>query len=371
MKFNREEFFGNPTQSFDCPPPNFEKLSDRGWLLLAKAIVSDSSGLGKYISYAKKWKKKEEEWSSHVIFGANQSTFSKRKYTIGKKPKNIQGKKSYLNTSLLFHPDNERLNTISGGINIGQKYGISPKRARKASMANSPVKRSDNFEENALSTNNFVIGEEQNERSKPRRRLFKKVLKTTGRKTIQTATDTKRIKSRYISNAPQNATMSGLMAKKKKIILGSSNMANYTVHARNIAKRKESNLVKQIKGLQYIRNQRGLEKTQSQTSLRKKKRSYTEDYENDQRKVIESLNKHIARAKKKRSLMKNKTAISRTRKINDPGDPIKKSSDKSLTTKKNSSSKMIYGTSSPNIKTILAIGSPYRLKIGQDKINRL
>ena len=68
MSFNRREFFSDPHDCFDCPPPNFETPQDNGWTMLAKAIIAKESGLKRYVDYAKKWKEKEQEWSSVSLY---------------------------------------------------------------------------------------------------------------------------------------------------------------------------------------------------------------------------------------------------------------------------------------------------------------
>jgi len=71
MNFNRKEFYMNPHDCFDCPPPNFEIPSDNGWTMLANAIINKESGLKRYVDYAKKWKEKEHEWDSvSIIYSA-------------------------------------------------------------------------------------------------------------------------------------------------------------------------------------------------------------------------------------------------------------------------------------------------------------
>ena len=89
---------------------------DLGWTLLAKAIVANSGGLGKYIEFAQKWKKKEEEWKTlpfiktKVLHGKRKSRIRERsnsntgsehsekhhKYDKLKKTKNINHKGSHL-----------------------------------------------------------------------------------------------------------------------------------------------------------------------------------------------------------------------------------------------------------------------------------
>lgn len=64
LNFNRGEFYSNPHNCFNYPPPNFDHTDDAGWTTLAKAIVGDDGGLKRYVSYAKKWKEKEHEWNS-------------------------------------------------------------------------------------------------------------------------------------------------------------------------------------------------------------------------------------------------------------------------------------------------------------------
>lgn len=45
MKYNMNDFFKNPHNSFDSPPPNFNVTEEIGWPMLAKAIVTNDSGL--------------------------------------------------------------------------------------------------------------------------------------------------------------------------------------------------------------------------------------------------------------------------------------------------------------------------------------
>lgn len=77
LTYDRDLLFKNPLE-FDCPPPNFEKSTEFGWTLLAKAIVANTGGLGKYIDYAKKWKLKEEEWKT-LPFIKQAVSFTKNK----------------------------------------------------------------------------------------------------------------------------------------------------------------------------------------------------------------------------------------------------------------------------------------------------
>ena len=67
MDFDRKEFYQNPHQNFDFPPPSFEEPDDNGWTMLAKAIVTRDSGLRKYIDYAGRWKKREDEWKKGFL----------------------------------------------------------------------------------------------------------------------------------------------------------------------------------------------------------------------------------------------------------------------------------------------------------------
>ena len=57
------EFFKKP-HNFDCPPPNYDKPTDLGWTMLAKAIIANDGGLEKYIGYAQRFKSKLEEWDN-------------------------------------------------------------------------------------------------------------------------------------------------------------------------------------------------------------------------------------------------------------------------------------------------------------------
>ena len=78
LTYDRDQFFKKPME-FDWPPPNFEETPEFGWTLLAKAIVANSGGLGKYIDYAKKWKKKEEEWKTLPFIRNKVQVNQKRK----------------------------------------------------------------------------------------------------------------------------------------------------------------------------------------------------------------------------------------------------------------------------------------------------
>ena len=44
MNYDRNELYLHPESSFDFPPPNYEETTDPGWRILAKSIVSSSSG---------------------------------------------------------------------------------------------------------------------------------------------------------------------------------------------------------------------------------------------------------------------------------------------------------------------------------------
>ncbi|CAI2363400.1 unnamed protein product [Moneuplotes crassus] len=248
----------------------------------------------------------------------------------------------------LYRNESEKFNTISGTFHAGKKNNLNQK-LKNVSVVNTPLRRQEASEDLNRSTkyvealhNQSVGGVVLNEqdlvveqRRRPKRKLLKRVINTSGRKMIQTAADSKRTKSRPLNNTRQNAAVSSIIRRRKRGTKGSQNLTNYTINARNPSKnRKENKLVKQIKGFQYIKNQKTIDKTKSQTSLGKKKRSYTEDFGDDQKNIIASLNKHIANARKKRMNLKTKNNAART------------------------SPKIIYGTSSPNTKTILAISSP-------------
>jgi hypothetical protein len=43
-------------------------MTEPGWVMLAKAIVTNDGGLSKYIDFAMRWKIKEDEWNQTINF---------------------------------------------------------------------------------------------------------------------------------------------------------------------------------------------------------------------------------------------------------------------------------------------------------------
>jgi hypothetical protein len=52
----------NTLPDFDCPPPSYVVMKDRGWLAIAKAVLGAEANYSKVVKNAQHVKRKEGEW---------------------------------------------------------------------------------------------------------------------------------------------------------------------------------------------------------------------------------------------------------------------------------------------------------------------
>ena len=253
-------------------------------MLLAKAIVANDGGLSKYINYASKWKTKEEEWHKTINFVTSDNFYTSQKQGKGRRGKGSQNRKpTGTSTQAMKYPSVPEYDT-SSSIKI-------PTISNPPASSAARVKTS----QNSYDALNPITDPSSK-------------IETEGRDTkVDFKTMDKR-KRRYKSKLMKMAFMSKRTHRnsqdrvktgegKRKVKLPTHRLTHTFENKTIQGVKKESNLVRKIKELQKIRKKRMEERAKSEKNFMPHRKSYVEDYQNDQGNVLVSLNKHIEIAK--------------------------------------------------------------------------